>query len=162
RQLVELHGGTVRAESAGKGHGTTFTVELPIVAVRVSSEPTGELPARAGRSERRRAGPRVLLPDRQTAPPARGALFPPKGCGATRAAGWVEEALEILAAASVDVLVSDLGLPGVDGYALIAAVREMERQQRSTPIRALALTAYAGDGVRNRAIGSGFDAHATK
>ncbi len=161
RQLVELHGGTVRAESAGKGTGTTFTVELPIVAVRVSpgSGETGE-PAVAplGRLD----GLHVLVVDDQ--PDARDLVaFVLRQRGAdARTAESVAEALEILAAAPVDVLVSDLALPGVDGYALIAAVRAIERQRRGSAIRALAFTAYAGHDVRDRAIAAGFDAHAMK
>jgi CheY-like chemotaxis protein len=163
RQLVELHGGTVRAESQGKGTGTTFMVELPIIAVRVSpgegAEPAG---TSAEAPDQRLDGLHILVVDDQ--PDARDLVaFVLRQQGAeTRTAESVAEALEILAADSVDVLVSDLALPGVDGYALIAAVRAIEHQQRGLAIRALALTAYAGQEVRDRAIAAGFNAHATK
>jgi signal transduction histidine kinase len=161
RQLVELHGGTVRAESAGKGTGTTFTVELPIVAVRVAPG-SGDAGAPAVERLGRLDGLQVLVVDDQ--PDARDLVaFVLRQRGAeTHTAESVAEALEILAAVPVDVLVSDLALPGVDGYALIAAVRAIERQQRGSAIRALALTAYAGHDVRDRAIAAGFDAHAMK
>jgi PAS domain S-box-containing protein len=161
RQLVELHGGTVRAESAGKGAGTTFTVELPIVAVRVApGSEDGHEPsaAQTGRLD----GLHVLVVDDQ--PDARELVaFVLRQRGAeTLTAESVAEALDLLAAEPVNVLVSDLALPGVDGYGLIAAVRAIERQQRGAAVRALALTAYAGHEVRDRALAAGFDAHAMK
>jgi CheY-like chemotaxis protein len=80
-----------------------------------------------------------------------------RGAEVLLAAG-VSEALEVLARSAVDVLVSDLAMPGADGYALIEAVRAM----RGTAMPAVALTAYAGRDVRERAIAAGFTVHATK
>jgi CheY-like chemotaxis protein len=165
RQLVELHGGTVRAESAGRGAGTTFMVELPIVAVRLSpGSGDAGVPsvAQPGAADRRLHGLQVLVVDDQADARELVALVLRQQGAETRTAESVAEALEILGADRVDVLVSDLALPGVDGYALIAAVRAIERQQRGGAIRALALTAYAGHDVRDRAIAAGFDAHAMK
>jgi PAS domain S-box-containing protein len=164
RQLVERHGGTVRAESGGPGTGAAFTVELPIIAVRVSQAgadtATVATPGEAvgGRLD----GLTVLVVDDQ--PDARElvSLVLRQRGARTHTAESVAEALDILSGAAIDVLVSDLALPGVDGYALIAAVRAIERQQRGPGLRALALTAYAGHDVRDRAIAAGFDAHATK
>jgi CheY-like chemotaxis protein len=73
-------------------------------------------------------------------------------------AAGASEALEILGRTRVDVMVSDLAMPGADGYELIAAVRAA----RGAAIPAVALTAYAGREVRERAIAAGFAAHATK
>jgi CheY-like chemotaxis protein len=73
-------------------------------------------------------------------------------------AGGVAEALELLARANIDVLVSDLAMPGADGYALIERVRAT----RGPALPAVALTAYAGVDVRERALAAGFTAHATK
>ena len=72
-------------------------------------------------------------------------------------AGGVAEALEIMTRAAVDVLVSDLAMPGADGYELITAVRAA-----GGVVPAVALTAYVGDEVRERALRAGFAAHATK
>jgi signal transduction histidine kinase len=156
RQLVALHGGTVRAESAGKGAGAAFTIELPIVAVRV-------LPGQAGPvSPGRLDGLRILVVDDQLDARELVAFVLRQRGADVRAAESVAEALDILGDSSIDVLVSDLALPGVDGFALIAAVRAIEREQRGRGIRTLALTAYAGDAVRDRAIAAGFDAHASK
>jgi CheY-like chemotaxis protein len=74
-------------------------------------------------------------------------------------AGSVPEALAVLDAQAIDVLVSDLAMPGADGYDLMRAVRAADREPH---IRAVALTAYTGHEVRERAIAAGFAAHATK
>jgi CheY-like chemotaxis protein len=163
RQLVTLHGGTVAAESLGRGNGASLIVELPILAVRV---PSGERRAEiaigskaAAARDARLDGLRILIVDDQ--PDARELLaFVLEHNGAeTRSAASVAEALEILSETPVDVLVSDLALPGVDGYALIAAVRATPDWRH---IPAIALTAYVGHAVRDRAAAAGFDAHATK
>ena len=158
RQLVEAHGGRARAESAGRGQGATFVVELPIIALR---EP------RAGAGPASRDGPggavrldglRVLVvDDHGDARELLGLVLRERGAEVLLAAG-VSEALEVLADSAVDVLVSDLAMPGADGYALIEAVRATQ----GAAIPALALTAYAGQEVRERALAAGFTAHATK
>jgi len=73
----------------------------------------------------------------------------------------VDAALEVLGRTYVDVLVSDIGMPGADGYDLIARVRELEREHGGR-IPAVALTAYAGEEDRDRALAAGFSAHVTK
>jgi PAS domain S-box-containing protein len=162
RQFVQLHGGTARADSAGKGRGAAFTVELPIVAVRLPQgrrqvEETSTAPG-----EIRLDGRCVLVVDDQLDARDLVALVLRQRGADTRVAASAAEALEILARAPVDTLVSDLALPGVDGYDLVAAVRAIERQQRGGRIRAVALTAYAGHEVRERAVAAGFDAYAMK
>ena len=76
-------------------------------------------------------------------------------------ADGVDAALEVLGRTYVDVLVSDIGMPGADGYDLITRVREMEREHGGR-IPAVALTAYAGEDNRDRALAAGFTAHVTK
>jgi PAS domain S-box-containing protein len=162
RQFVHLHGGTVRADSAGKGHGAAFTIELPIVAVRLPQGTRAAEEATAAPEEVRLDGRCVLVvDDQQDARELVAFVLRQRGAD-TRVAASAAEALEILATAPVDTLVSDLALPGVDGYDLMAAVRAIERQQRGGRMRAVALTAYAGHEVRERAVAAGFDAYATK
>ena len=157
RQLVEAHGGRARAESAGRGRGATFVVELPIVAVRPGGRTVVAEPAPVGR-QTRLDGLRVLVvDDHGDAREVLGLVLRERGAE-VHLAGGVAEALEILNRRPVDVLVSDLAMPGADGYDLIAAVRAA----RGTAIPAVALTAYAGREVRERAIAAGFAAHATK
>ena len=155
RQLVEAHGGRVHAESAGRGQGATFVVELPIIAVR---GPRTDAPERRVRIGSRLDGLRVLVVDDQSdAREIVGVVLRERGAE-VHLAGSVAEALELLGQRPIDVLVSDLAMPGADGYDLIRAVRA----GREAPIRAVALTAYTGHEVRERAIAAGFAAHATK
>ncbi len=156
RQLVEAHGGRVHAESAGRGQGATFVVELPIVAVR-GPRPDGS-PERRGRSGSRLDGLRVLVVDDQSdAREIVGVVLRERGAE-VHLAGSVAEALALLGHQAIDVLVSDLAMPGADGYDLMRAVRA----GHEFPIHAVALTAYTGHEVRERAIAAGFAAHATK
>jgi signal transduction histidine kinase/CheY-like chemotaxis protein len=158
RQLVEAHGGRVRVDSAGRGQGATFAVELPIVAVRGLRPGAGPAGAESQGARARLDGVRVLVvDDHGDAREVLGVVLRERGAEVHLAAG-VAEALEILGRARIDVLVSDLAMPGADGYELIAAVRAV----RGGAIPAVALTAYAGREVRERAIAAGFAAHATK
>ena len=159
RQLVEAHGGRVHAESAGKGHGAMFVVELPITALRVArpSSPRERVATAGSRLD----GLRVLVVDDQSdAREVVGLILRERGAQ-VHLAGSVADALEILRQTAIDVLVSDLAMPGADGYDLIRAVRSGETRQPGA-IRAVALTAYTGHEVRERAIAAGFAAHATK
>ena len=158
RQLVEAHGGRVRVDSPGRGQGATFVVELPIVALR-ERRADGRVVFEPGRGTGARLdGLRVLVvDDHGDARELLGLVLREHGAQVLLADS-VPEALEVLGQAAVDVLISDLAMPGADGYALIAAVRSGRR----SAIPAVALTAYAGRDVRERAIAAGFTAHATK
>ena len=168
RHLVELHGGTVKAESEGEGKGSTFIVRLPVRAVRAAEETTAraERPARPEASDAASAthtleGVKVLIVDDE--PDARRLLtelLSQRGAEVSAAAS-AAEALETLQAWRPDVLLCDIGMPDGDGYELIRRVRELplERGGR-TP--AAALTAYAGPADRARALASGFQTHVAK
>jgi signal transduction histidine kinase/integral membrane sensor domain MASE1 len=157
RQLVEAHGGRVRAESAGRGAGATFTVELPIIAVLGTRGRAGAVVAEPSGGARL-DGLRVLVvDDHGDAREVLGVVLRERGAQ-VHLAGDVTEALDVMARAAIDVVVSDLAMPGADGYELIAAVRAA----RGAAVPAVALTAYAGSDVRQRAIAAGFSAHATK
>jgi PAS domain S-box-containing protein len=166
RQLVELHGGTVKAESEGEGKGTTFTVSLPFVNFRRGS----------GRAERLSAGAvdhteincppflqglRVLAVDDEadTREMIRAVLEYCKMEVVTAASA--SEALEAIAQLRPDVLLSDLGMPGEDGYALIAKVRALPAE-RGGHIPAAALTAYVRAEDRVKVLRSGFQLHVSK
>jgi signal transduction histidine kinase/integral membrane sensor domain MASE1/CheY-like chemotaxis protein len=158
RQLVGAHGGRVRAESAGRGQGATFVVELPIIALREPRPGAGPSFGQRPHDATRLDGLRVLVvDDHGDARELLGLVLRERGAE-VHLAGSVAEALDALARSAVDVLVSDLAMPGVDGYALIAQVREV----LGATIPAVALTAYAGRDVRERAIAAGFTTHATK
>jgi PAS domain S-box-containing protein len=166
RQLVELHGGTVRAESEGEGKGATFTVSLPFVNFNRGSERVERLPAGAGGQPEINCPPslqglRVLAVDDEadTREMIRAVL---EYCRMeVLTAGTAGEALEAIAKSRPDVLLSDLGMPGEDGYALIAKVRALPAD-RGGQIPAAALTAYVRAEDRVRVLSSGFQLHVSK
>jgi signal transduction histidine kinase/ActR/RegA family two-component response regulator len=160
RQLVELHGGTVRAESPGDGHGATFTVTLPRAHAPALARP--EAPGAEDGSVDRRSMPvlrgvHVLVVDDDAA--AREMVTAAlEYCGAavTTAASAVE-ARQRLAEESCDVLLVDIAMPGEDGYAFIRDIRARGLRQP-----AAALTAQARDVDRDQALRAGFDTHICK
>jgi PAS domain S-box-containing protein len=166
RQLVELHGGTVRVESAGEEQGATFTVSLPLAAVRGAAgeaeavQPLPFTPSEFG-CPPQLGGLRVLVVDDEE--DTREVLQTIiESCGArVRTANSAAAALEAMAEESFDVLISDIGMPEEDGYSLIAKVRALGRE-RGGRIPAAALTAYAGEEDRIRTLRSGFQIHVPK
>jgi CheY-like chemotaxis protein len=166
RQLVELHGGTVRVESAGEGLGSTFTVSLPLAAVRgVAEDAEGVQPLALASAEftcpPQLGDLHVLVVDDEadTCEVLQAIL---EGCGArVRAVNSAAAALEAMAEEAFDVLISDIGMPEEDGYSLIAKVRALDRE-RGGRIPAAALTAYAGEEDRIRTLRSGFQIHVPK
>jgi signal transduction histidine kinase/ActR/RegA family two-component response regulator len=169
RHLVELHGGTVRAESDGEGKGATFIVSLPLMVARepqalpadVVPEQLPSLPLAAADQSVPLSGLRVLLVDDEADARELFTLMLER-CGAeVKAAASASEALEYVQSASPDVLIADIGMQGVDGYGLIYLVRALsEDEGGNTP--ALALTAYARLEDRTRALSAGYQAHLAK
>jgi PAS domain S-box-containing protein len=160
RHLVELHGGSVEAESAGLGKGATFMVRLPMPAVLPEPERTGASEESAARATRL-DGVRVLLvEDAEDARELITLLLRERGaevCTATNA----REAMERLVETLPDVLVSDIGLPGEDGHTLLKRIREWT-EARDHWLPAIALTAYAGAEDARRAYRAGFQVHMAK
>ena len=167
RSLVELHGGTVHATSPGVGFGSTFTAVLPLVAVQSVSlhemRPAGRSLARA--SVRFQGsdltGVSVLVVDDETdtREMLRHVL---DDCGAeVFMAASAEEALVLLQEKRPALLVSDIGMPDVDGYELLRRVRALDPKQGGA-IPAIALTAFARPEDRGRALEAGFQAHIAK
>ena len=166
RQLVELHGGTVRAESEGEGKGATFTVSLPFVNFKRGSGRTERLPLNAGGYPEINCPPslqglRVLAVDDEadTREMIRAVLEHCKMEVITAASA--SEALEAIAQSRPDILISDVGMPGEDGYALIAKVRSLPAE-RGGQIPAAALTAYVRKEDRLKVLHSGFHLHVSK
>lgn len=161
KNLVELHGGSIRAESEGEGKGSTFIVTLPIRATHPAHEqkthPRGATSAPAFDCQDRLSGVKVLVVD--DAPDAREVLrrFLAE-CGATAVtASSAEEAIRLLTEFRADVIVSDIGMPGRDGFDFIRTVRSGGNR---TP--AVALTAFARPEDRIRSIEAGFQTHLPK
>ena len=166
RQLVELHGGMVTAESPGARKGTTFKVTLPLMSVHheVSDvEMTRPLIGSSPQTDRQPslADLRVLVVDDE--PDARDLIATVlTGCGAeVVSVESADDALEEMERQRFDVLVSDIGMPLMDGYALIKKVRRLP-PERGGRIPAAALTAYAGVEDRMRVLSAGYQMHIPK
>jgi hypothetical protein len=169
KQLVELHGGSVRVKSNGLGEGTTFVVVLPLIAMYSEPEPKAERRhPRAAPSLSAVAdtfaeieGVRVLVVDDE--PDARALIkrFLADCDAIVTTAGSANEAVNLVQSGEFDVLVSDIGMPGEDGYSLIQRVRALQPQSGGdTP--AIALTAYARADDRVKAVMAGFQHHVAK
>lgn len=168
RSLVELHGGSVRAESEGAGRGAVFSVRLPMAPLRAERAPAAAAVAGTPAPDAPTfeaspvlAGQRVLVVDdeRETRELLRFVL---EQCDAlVTTADGTDEALEQLARAAFDVVVSDVGMPGRDGLDLIRAVRALPDAERAR-VPAVALTAYARSEDRRNALRAGFDVHLAK
>jgi PAS domain S-box-containing protein len=168
RHLTEMHGGSVRAESDGNDRGATFTLELPVRAVLHETEEevvayqSGEDSARLD-SSLLLEGVEVLVVDNEADARelVRKAL---EQCGArVTTASSTAEALGLLERLSPNVLVSDIGMPGEDGYDLIRRVRALEQERgRGERLPAVALTAYVGEEDRRRVLSAGFQEHVAK
>lgn len=166
RQLVELHGGTVTAMSPGVGKGATFKVKFPLLSVYNEPEDlemTRPLQGSKtlGDSERSLADLRVLVVDDE--PDARALIEAVlKGQGAeVVSVGTAVEALTEMEQGRFNVLVSDIGMPLMDGYALINKIRQLPAEQGGR-IPAAALTAYAGSEDQARALAAGYQIHLPK
>ncbi|MEH2198869.1 PAS domain S-box protein [Nostoc sp.] len=162
RHLVELHGGTVQAESLGEGQGATFTVRLPLLKnseLRVSSGEASQ--AELSTDDTLLLGVQILLVDDQ-ADVREFFSFALEQYGATvTAVESAAEALETLVQLKPDILLSDIGMPLMDGYMLLREVRKLSPEQGGQ-IPAIALTAYAGEINYNQAMAAGFQQHLPK
>ncbi|WP_437938873.1 PAS domain-containing protein [Sorangium sp. So ce341] len=168
KHLVELHGGAVRATSAGAGEGTTFTVELPLGVARAPAEGGAdgrEVDVQASVDDicelSDLSGISVLFVDDALDTRDMVRTFVEERKARVRLAGSAEEALRLLELERPDVLVSDIGMRGMDGYELIRRVRALP-QERGGDVPAVALTAYAGNEDRRRALLAGFQRHLAK
>jgi CheY-like chemotaxis protein len=164
RHLVELHGGTVAVQSAGEGQGATFSVLLPVRPALAEAPALVEAKeAEAspwGRTELLRGVSVLVVEDEED---TRELLITAlEQCGAeVIAVSSAAEALERLDERPPDVLVSDLAMPGEDGYALIRKVRARPAE-RGGRVPAAALTAYARAEDRVRSLAAGFQMHVPK
>ncbi|MCX7592361.1 MAG: PAS domain-containing protein [Fischerella sp.] len=156
--LVELHGGIVTADSPGEGQGATFTVKLPL---RKNTQEKGKRGREGENTPSSLAGMRILVVDDNT--DTRDFLcYLLKEYGATvTVAASASEALASFKQLQHDLLISDVGMPEIDGYSLIAQIRAMS-PERGGNIPAIALTAYAGNGDRSRILAAGFQIHIAK
>jgi CheY-like chemotaxis protein len=163
RHLVELHGGTVHAESAGPDQGATFRVRLPLMEERVQPAPSPGHGAESGSasSSVRLDGVKVMVVDDEL--DMRDFLsvsLRQYGADVTAMAS-VGEAVAALEREKPDVLVSDIGMPGEDGYALIRKVRALG-PERGGQVPAAALTGFAAGDDTSRVLSAGYQVHLPK
>jgi len=166
RHLVELHGGTIRAESEGLGEGATFSVDLPLADERRDPARAEERRREVERRRTRRGIVRLddvhvlLVEDDDDSRKLLGTMLRRYGARVT-ATKSAAEALKVFDADLPDVMVSDIGMPDQDGYELIRRVRALPLDKGAgTP--AIALTGYASRKDRERALSSGYQQHMAK
>lgn len=161
KKLVEMHGGRIAASSEGVGKGATFSVRLPVGPVRSTPVPNvrEKGPAWSGPQELR--GLRVLLVEDE--PDSREFVVQMlRSCGSVvTAAADADEALRAMAKETPDLLISDIGLPGTDGFQLMRTIRELP-DDRGGRVPAIALSAYTRAVDRTTALTAGFHSHVPK
>jgi PAS domain S-box-containing protein len=164
KHLTELHGGSIRASSRGEGQGATFVVTLPLKSEEPMSlltdrrRDSDEAAAQAGKVSLTGLNVLVIEDDQDTRDLIRRLLESHRAHVVV--AATAPEALEVLQRDRPDMIVSDIGLPDVDGYELIRRIRALDDALAQTP--AVALTAFARFEDRTRALAAGFNAHVAK
>ncbi len=165
RHLVELHGGTVRAESEGEGRGATFRVTLPLLSPRTAVDQLrSRMPldeeAAARRTPRFQGLKVLVVDDDQDTCETVGAVLERAGAE-VRTCLSASQALTAMDSWVPDILVSDIGMPGEDGYTLIRKVRARKTEAGGRMV-AVALTAYGRNEDRMKALSAGFQVHVGK
>jgi CheY-like chemotaxis protein len=165
RHIVELHGGSVRAESPGEGRGSVFTVRLPPLAraPAAGAQRHGRPPEAVAQLDPSRSlqGIRVAVVDDDPDSNEVVRVLLVSHGAEVEVAGSALQALALLRRWKADVLLSDIGMPSEDGYALLRKLRESDAPG-SKPLPAIALTAYGSDRDRARLLAAGFEAHLPK
>lgn len=157
RHLVELHGGTVSAASPGVGHGATFTVRMPVMSTAKEANQNERSPEHSVDL----SGIKILIVDDEPDTRELVAFVLEQQGGQVTAATSAPEALLLLPQVKPDILLSDIGMPVMDGYMLIQQVRTLAPEQGGR-IPAIALTAYAGDTNQQQVLAAGFQKHISK
>jgi CheY-like chemotaxis protein len=166
KSIVELHGGTATASSPGEGQGATFIVQLPVSAVRrnplqIGARPSASQEATVPLVNADLSNPVVVVIDDDPDSLELIRRILSDGGATVIVAGSAAEGLALIERQQPDVLVSDIGMPQVDGYELMRKVRSFQARL-GTRFPAIALTAYARTEDRTRALLAGFVAHVSK
>jgi len=161
RHLVELHGGTVHAESQGAGQGTTFSATFPLLAVRLEPAVMAHNGKDLCSCSPALNGLRVLVVDDEADTRLIISTVIARTGAEVKACQSAREALEILEQWRPDVLMSDIAMPGEDGYSLINKVRSLPAE-RGGHIPAAAFSAYAREEDRKRSLAAGYQMHIAK
>lgn len=160
RHLVEIHGGAIRAASAGVGKGARFSITLPLVERAITTPAAGE-EQKLAQSPQLLAGLNILLVDDDSDTLMLMATALTRRQANVTAVSSAGEAIQAITLCRPDVLVSDIAMPDEDGYGLIEKVRLLEAGAIEN-IPAVAITAYAKEEDRNRALSAGFQIYLAK
>ncbi|MBN3990128.1 MAG: response regulator [Nostoc sp. NMS2] len=162
RHLIELHGGTIWAESLGEGQGAIFRVRLPLIKKELTPKQQINIdPLNASSTAEILTGIQILVVDDDDDTREFHTFVLEQAGARVIAVASAKEALQALAESEPDILLSDIGMPETDGYMLIRQVRALQPKQ-AKQIPAIALTAYAGEINQQQAIASGFQRHLSK
>ncbi|HUS09914.1 MAG TPA: ATP-binding protein, partial [Pyrinomonadaceae bacterium] len=167
KHLVQLHGGAVEVQSEGKDRGTTFTVSLPLVSAMSAEKSENVVTVQTGGNGLPASfstlldGLRILVVDDEADSRDLVTAIVTRCGGHVKCCESAAEALKTFRAWKPHLLVSDIGMPVEDGYALIAKIRKL-RLKLAKEIPAIALTAYATDDDRERSLAAGFQVHIAK
>jgi PAS domain S-box-containing protein len=156
RQVVEAHGGSITVASAGEGQGATFTVQLPLIPV---SQP--DTPDDLNNQMLSLGNRRVIVVDDDADSLELVKVILEQTGATVQAVSSATKALSVLTQAQFDLLISDIGMPEMDGYTFIRQVRGLP-SQFNRDIPAIALTAYAGETNRHQILAAGFQVHLSK
>ncbi|MDJ0692642.1 MAG: ATP-binding protein [Xenococcaceae cyanobacterium MO_188.B32] len=158
RHLTELHGGTVSADSSGEGQGATFSVKLPLMNVSITEQSNSESSERSVNQNRLQGIQVLVVDDEVDSLDILTIILEPEGAEVTPVAS-ANAAIEALNRSTPDLIISDIGMPEVDGYTMLSQIRELTQGK---DIPAIALTAYAGEVNRQRSLDVGFQQHISK
>ncbi|MEH2118396.1 hybrid sensor histidine kinase/response regulator [Nostoc sp.] len=163
RHLVEMHGGTISAESLGEEQGAIFTIKLPLLkdSAIIEDDPNADsLTATFASSPL--MGLQVLVVDDNTDSRNFFSFVLEQFGAIVTAVGSADQALQALTQSKPDILLSDIGMPEMNGYMLMQQVRDLEAEVGGKQIPAIALTAYAGEINQQQALRAGFQQHIVK
>ncbi|MDZ8261312.1 ATP-binding protein [Nostoc sp. ChiQUE01b] len=162
RHLIELHGGTIRAESLGEGQGAIFRVRLPLIKKDLTPKQNIDVAAlNPSPPTEILAGIQILVVDDDDDTRDFHTFVLEQAGAMVTAVTSAKEALQVLAESQLDMLLSDIGMPEIDGYMLMRQVKALQANQ-AKQIPAIALTAYAGEINQQQALESGFQKHLSK
>jgi PAS domain S-box-containing protein len=165
KHLVDLHGGEVSAASEGAGRGTLVRVDMPVEPQGDTLSPVEAPDSEAGASDVDSAAVQgldvLVVEDDREASEMMTVVLSDRGAR-VRIATDYDSALQAVQQAWPDVLVSDIGLPGRDGYELVRSVRELESARQAPHLQVIALTAFARSEDREKTLAAGFDLHLSK
>ncbi|NUN06337.1 MAG: response regulator [Bdellovibrio sp.] len=165
KQIVELHGGTVAAESAGANQGAHFSISLPLAPVSEMTEaapsPSGNTPIKNNPGVALTNKNILVIDDAEDAVALMKLLLQKRGARVTGCSD-PEQALEIAKKENFDIIISDIGMPLLNGYELMKSYRQWERESNREPTPAIALTAYATTEDAKKSQEAGFQTHLPK